>query len=107
MAEELAFEERLRDRPAVDRNERSPPSSACCVDRMRSELLSSSAFSRDQDVRGRASDLCNLLAHRANRGALSEDGPGRREMIEGALEQLIFLESGLILHQTLDSKLQL
>ena len=67
MAEQLRLHKVSGDRPAVDRDERSPLTRAVLVDRPRDHLFAGAAFAEDQDVgvhRGGPSDVVANLEDR-------------------------------------------
>ena len=70
--EELALEQRLGNRPAVNGNERLRASRAGGVHGARGELLAGAALARDEDAARRGADLGDLRAHAAHGRALAQ-----------------------------------
>ena len=86
VAEQLGLEQRLRNRCAVDANERLTRARARAVNRARNNFLPSAALTRDQDggiVLGDAGDELERLAHR---GACDDEPALRRSRRELCLE---------------------
>ena len=81
--EQLALEQRLRNRPAVDRNECLRVSRAGRVDGAGDNLLACSALSRDEDVAGRRADLGDLRPHAAHGRALPQQALFRHRGFDG------------------------
>src|SRR5256885_14584840 len=81
--EQLALEQRLRNRPAVDGNECLRVSRAGRVDGAGDNLLACSALSRDEDVAGRRADLGDLRAHAAHGRALPQQALFRHRGFDG------------------------
>ncbi len=73
VAEELALEQRLGNRAAVDRHEGRVVSRAFGVHRARDQLLAGSALAGDQHVARRARGQGDLLVERADRVALADE----------------------------------
>src|SRR5690606_24704206 len=73
VAEELALEESLRNRGAVDGDERLPSTRRALVDRAGDELLSGAALAGDQDRRVEAGDLLDLPLNLLDRAARSHE----------------------------------
>src|SRR6476469_9207594 len=78
MAEQLAFNERLRQRRAIDGNEWTLMACAVVMERPRDKLLAGSTFSGDQDGRAR---VCNL-------GDLRVDLPHLRAFPDDVIEYI-------------------
>jgi hypothetical protein len=72
VAEELALDQRLGDRTAVDRDERRGTPRAALVDRLRDDLLAGAALAFDQDRRLGRRDPFDLLADRRDRARIAD-----------------------------------
>ena len=72
MAEQLALEQRLGQRGAVDRDEGGRGPRAVAMDRVRRELLARAALAQDQDRRLRGRDPRDELVDLAHRRALAD-----------------------------------
>ena len=99
VAEELGFDERVRQRAATDLDERLPRPERVVVDRLRDELLAGARLAADEDRGVGAGDLHDLLAHLPHRPARAEDV---REVI--ALAQLV-AQADVLVHQALPVRL--
>jgi len=74
MPEELAFEQRFGNRPAVDRDEGAVAARAGRVDPAGDQFLAHAALAGDEDGAGRAGAARDLVAHNAHREALADEG---------------------------------
>ncbi|ABA47527.1 hypothetical protein BURPS1710b_2767 [Burkholderia pseudomallei 1710b] len=72
VAEQLGFEQILRDRRRVQRDERAVRAWAVPVQRARDELLAGARFARDQHRRGRMRQPADRAEHVLHRGRLAE-----------------------------------
>ena len=70
--EELALEQRLGERAAVDGDERPCRRGPCVVERARDELLAGAALAGDQHGRIRLRELVHLLHQRLHRAAAGD-----------------------------------
>ena len=61
MPEQFALQQVLRDRPAVDRNERAPAALAVVVDGPGDQFLAGAAFAGDQHVDLAGGDLLDQV----------------------------------------------
>ena len=80
VAEELALDERRRERRAVDRDERPAAARARLVDRARDELLAGAGLAEEQHGRRRRRDLAELAEDRRaarRRAPTSSSAPSR------------------------------
>ena len=86
MAEELALDELVRDRAAVDRDEGRVPASARVVQRGDDELLTGSALAGDEHRASRARDAVDRIEHLREPGILADDLPaaGRTKCVKVA-----------------------
>ncbi len=73
VAEELGFEERLRNRRAVDRHKGLIAAPSLLMDRTCNNLLARSALSADQYIGLAVGNLSDQLGDSPNRGAVSDD----------------------------------
>ena len=73
MTEQLAFEERLRKRATIDRNERQIAPGVEVMDGTGRELLPGSRFTADQNGRGRPRILANEIDRRQKRRRCSHE----------------------------------
>ena len=74
VAEELAFEERLRDGGAIDGDERPAASAARVMNGLRRELFARAALAGDEDRSVRIADLLDHGADAPDRRRLAEEG---------------------------------
>src|SRR5262249_15278841 len=74
VAEQLAFDEALWDRAAVDGQERLVGASAMLVDRAGHELLALAAIAEHKNRRIRSSNASNALVDLLHRGAKPDQG---------------------------------
>ncbi len=72
VAEELALEQRVGQRPAVDRDEEVPAARALLVDRAGHELLAGARLAQDQRREVGGGDLADLIDHLADGAAHAE-----------------------------------
>ena len=63
VSEELAFQQRFRQRSTIDRHERPVVAAAVAMNRPRHQFLARTAFTTDQHGRIRGSDLSNELKY--------------------------------------------
>ena len=73
VAEQLAFQQRFRERRAVDRNERMLAAPAAEVNRAGHNLLAGAVFAQQQHCQIRVGDAANRGAQRLNRRAFADD----------------------------------
>jgi hypothetical protein len=73
VAEELALEQRLRNRSAVHRHERVVAPGTGGMDRARHQLLAGAALARDEDVGGRRRAAGDLPAYRLDGDARADE----------------------------------
>ena len=73
VTEELAFEQVLGDRGAVERDEGSCAARTLLVDRARDQLLAGSRLTQDQDAGGGRRNLSDPAAHAEHRWALRDE----------------------------------
>ena len=73
VAEDLALEERLGNRGAVDRDKRKRRPRAELVDRLRDELLAGARLPRNQHRGARRRGLLDHPIHRTDAGAVADD----------------------------------
>ena len=93
VSEEFALEQTLRDRRAVDRDERLRRAAAREVDGARDDFLAGAALAADQHARAAARDLADQREDLAHRGALADQLAHRRGLVDGAAQApVLFLE---------------
>src|SRR4029077_11327544 len=86
--EDLAFEERLGNRGAVDRNERKSGARAELMNRLRDELLAGPRLARDEHRRARRRRLLDDLVDLPHLGAVADERAERTMLAQLAPQRL-------------------
>src|SRR5207245_10845717 len=96
-AEQLALQDRLGDRRAVDRHERTLRAAGVLVKRAREELLAGSALAEEEHSRRARGRLADHVQGRAQRWALAHDG--RCAARQAGAQLLVLLEEAAVLQR--------
>src|SRR5262249_41536585 len=97
VAEELALEQVLRDRAAVDRHEGHVLARRTLMDRARDELLADAALALDEHRGLEVGDLRDGAEDLRHRGALREDGLELRLLLDLLLQRAVLAAKRLAL----------
>ena len=85
MAEQLAFEQRLRQRPAVERDERGVAPRAVLVDRQRRKTLAGAGLALDQHRHVGGRQVADLLHDPGDRARPAGEGRDTQVLVEPPL----------------------
>ena len=102
VAEQLGFEQHLRDRRAVHDHERPVATLAARVDRARDHLLAGPALAADQDVRLAVGHLPDQLEDALHRRAVADDGAIALAVPQLAAQAPVLAREQLLLERLLD-----
>jgi hypothetical protein len=101
VAEQLALQQRLGDRRAVDRHERRLRAAAAAVDRARDQVLAGAALAGDQHVRRQRRHAIDGRQHRLQRAAAA-DQVARWRALERAAQVAVLQHEAPVLGEPAD-----
>jgi hypothetical protein len=107
VAEQLALQQRLRQRGAGDANERLAAARAVLVQRLREQLLAGAALAEQQHRRAARRDLADRLEHRQHLGALADEVLEPVLVVEALAQHARLREQALLLDHLIEHGLEL